>query len=90
MTAKDLGRKHVCWKCGTKFYDLKKSAPACPKCGSDPRESPTVKAPPQKKEVRPAPRPEPAEELDLGEDADLDKELEEGVEEEVEEPEDEG
>jgi uncharacterized protein (TIGR02300 family) len=87
--AKDLGRKHLCWKCGTKFYDLKKPAPVCPKCGSDPRESPALRAPQQKKEVRPAPRAEPAEEVDLAEEADLEKDLEEAIEEEAEEPEDE-
>lgn len=45
MPAKDLGNKHVCFKCGTKFYDLKKPEPVCPKCGADQRESPALKAP---------------------------------------------
>jgi uncharacterized protein (TIGR02300 family) len=40
MPAKDLGQKFVCFKCSTKFYDLKKPDPVCPKCGSDQRESP--------------------------------------------------
>ena len=31
-----LGSKHECPSCGTKFYDLGKSAPVCPSCGSDP------------------------------------------------------
>jgi uncharacterized protein (TIGR02300 family) len=88
MTAKDLGRKHVCWKCGTKFYDLKKAAPACPKCGADPRESPALK-PSSERKVRPAPRPEPVEEVELAEEAELEKDLEEGFEEEVEEADDE-
>lgn len=39
MTAKDLGTKHVCFKCSTKFYDLKKPDPICPKCGADQREA---------------------------------------------------
>lgn len=46
--AKDLGRRHVCWKCGAKFYDLNKPSPSCPKCGADPREDPALKAPPPK------------------------------------------
>jgi uncharacterized protein (TIGR02300 family) len=46
MPAKDLGTKHTCWKCGTKYYDLKKPTPICPKCGADQRESPALKAPP--------------------------------------------
>ena len=39
MPAKDLGSKHVCIKCSTKFYDLKKPDPICPKCGADQRET---------------------------------------------------
>ncbi len=38
MPARDLGNKFVCFKCGTKFYDLKKPDPVCPKCGTDQRE----------------------------------------------------
>jgi uncharacterized protein (TIGR02300 family) len=41
--ARDLGSKYVCYKCGTKFYDLKKPVPACPKCGADQREAPVAK-----------------------------------------------
>ena len=43
MPAKDLGNKHTCFKCQTKFYDLKKPDPICPKCGADQRESPANK-----------------------------------------------
>jgi uncharacterized protein (TIGR02300 family) len=41
--ARDLGSKYVCYKCGTKFYDLKKPVPTCPKCGADQREAPVAK-----------------------------------------------
>jgi uncharacterized protein (TIGR02300 family) len=41
--ARDLGTKYTCFKCGTKFYDLKKPAPTCPKCGADQREAPIPK-----------------------------------------------
>jgi len=41
--AKDLGSKYVCFKCTTKFYDLKKPVPTCPKCGADQREAPVIK-----------------------------------------------
>ncbi len=37
---RDLGNKHVCFKCETKFYDMKKPVALCPKCGADQRESP--------------------------------------------------
>lgn len=43
MAAKDLGTKHVCYKCSAKFYDLKKPDPICPKCGSDQRDSQSLK-----------------------------------------------
>ena len=43
MAAKDLGTRFTCFKCQTKFYDLKKPDPICPKCGADQRESPANK-----------------------------------------------
>ncbi|MBS1108580.1 MAG: hypothetical protein H6Q88_572, partial [Anaeromyxobacteraceae bacterium] len=30
MPPKDLGTKHTCFKCQTKFYDMKKPVPVCP------------------------------------------------------------
>lgn len=76
MPAKDLGTKYVCFKCGTKFYDLKKAEPLCPKCGADQRESPALKPAPEKRRaaarpVEPAPVEETeteAEETDEAED----------------------
>jgi hypothetical protein len=41
--ARDLGSKYVCFKCSTKFYDLKKPVPTCPKCGADQRDAPVIK-----------------------------------------------
>jgi len=43
MAQRDLGTKYTCFKCGTRFYDLKKPVPACPKCGADQREAPVAK-----------------------------------------------
>ena len=37
-----LGAKHLCFKCGAKFYDLNKPEPICPKCGTDQRNRPKV------------------------------------------------
>lgn len=82
MAAKDLGTKHTCFKCGTKFYDLKKPVPVCPKCGADQRESPALKPVPEKRRaaaarpVVPAAEVEEADETKLDEDADLDEEPE--------------
>ncbi len=36
-----LGKRYTCFKCSTKFYDLNKAEPLCPKCGADQREDPT-------------------------------------------------
>ncbi|HUL60353.1 MAG TPA: TIGR02300 family protein [Anaeromyxobacteraceae bacterium] len=94
MPAKDLGTKYLCFKCGTKFYDLKKSEPICPKCGADQRESPALKSPPASEKRRaparpapvPAPPPVPAE-VDA-EDAEPADEEDEAGEEDAPEDED--
>jgi hypothetical protein len=43
----ELGKKYTCYSCHTKFYDLGKPTPLCPKCGADQRdaeEAPAVPA----------------------------------------------
>jgi uncharacterized protein (TIGR02300 family) len=52
MAAKDLGTKHVCFKCGTKFYDLKKPEALCPKCGTDQKLSPANRPAPEPRKGR--------------------------------------
>jgi len=59
MPAKELGTKYVCFKCATRFYDLGKPEPLCPKCGADQRESPAIKPPPPEKRSRAAKSPPP-------------------------------
>jgi uncharacterized protein (TIGR02300 family) len=82
MPAKDLGTKHLCFKCGTKFYDLRKPEPICPKCGADQRQSPALKPAPEKRSRAPARPAAPAavvpdeadtETADLEEDAEADE-----------------
>jgi uncharacterized protein (TIGR02300 family) len=47
MAKPELGTKRVCVSCGTRFYDLTKSPPACPKCGTEqPLEQPRLRRPP--------------------------------------------
>jgi len=84
MPAKDLGSKHVCYKCGTRFYDLKKPVPVCPKCGADQRESPALKAPSAAERKRPAPRPPPVEPEVAVVAEDVEEEAEEALDEEDE------
>jgi len=35
----ELGHKYTCYSCHTKFYDLGKPVPVCPKCGADQRDA---------------------------------------------------
>ncbi|MGI5862981.1 MAG: TIGR02300 family protein [Myxococcales bacterium] len=63
MAAKDLGTKYTCFKCGTRFYDLKRPEPICPKCGADQREAATLK-PAEKTERRRAGRA-PIDEVEI-------------------------
>ncbi len=35
----ELGKKYNCYSCHTKFYDLGKPEPTCPKCGADQRDA---------------------------------------------------
>ena len=92
----ELGKKYTCYSCHTKFYDLGKPVPLCPKCGADqrdadetpvytaPRSRRVVEEPVEEEEFTPA-AAEPAE--DEGEDAFVaaDDDREEEVEEEEEE-----
>jgi uncharacterized protein (TIGR02300 family) len=36
-----LGTKYDCYSCGTKFYDLGKTEPVCPKCGANQKDAGT-------------------------------------------------
>jgi len=40
-----LGAKFECFSCGTKFYDLGKPEPICPKCGANQKDSVNAEAP---------------------------------------------
>jgi len=90
MPAKDLGAKYVCFKCGTKFYDMKRPDPICPKCGTDQRDSSLNKpgAEGRRGRVAPLPKviePEPEEAEVLEEEEELqtfDDEEPEAVEDE--------
>ena len=59
----ELGKKYTCYSCHTKFYDLGKPVPLCPKCGSDQRdadEAPVYTAPRSRRVVE-----EPVEDDDF-------------------------
>lgn len=84
MPAKDLGTKHVCFKCAAKFYDLKKPDPICPKCGADQRD---VAAKPEGRRSRLSAIPKIIEPVDLVDKEKDDVDEEEEEEEEIEEDE---
>jgi uncharacterized protein (TIGR02300 family) len=71
MPAKDLGTKHTCFKCSTKFYDMKKPDPVCPKCGSDQRDSPANRPPQESRRSRLSAVPKVVEPIEPVEEADL-------------------
>lgn len=86
MPAKDLGTKYTCFKCSTKFYDMKKPDPLCPKCGANQRESPALKPAPEGRRGRLAApakviEPEPEEPAEAAEE---DEELDSFEDEETE------
>ncbi|HZA14769.1 MAG TPA: FYDLN acid domain-containing protein [Myxococcaceae bacterium] len=64
MPAKDLGNKYTCFKCSTKFYDMKKPDPICPKCGADQRDSPASRPPQESRRGRLAAVPKVVEPLE--------------------------
>jgi hypothetical protein len=57
----ELGKKYTCYSCHTKFYDLGKPEPICPKCGADQRDAEEAPAPTSHRgrSARPAPPPPP-------------------------------
>lgn len=77
-----LGGRWDCFGCGSKFYDLGRPEPTCPKCGADqrdkPRDKPPTPPPPERPRRAAVPmgslldeEEEPAEEEYEGDEDDL-------------------
>ena len=90
MAKYEWGTKHTCSACEAIFYDMMKSPPTCPSCGT--KVKPTNRTSPQPQPRLVAEPPKPAEnvleidgeeDLPIGEGAE-DKELLEQVEDDVE------
>ena len=45
MAELNLGSKHECYNCGTRFYDLGKSELICPKCGANQKDAASSESP---------------------------------------------
>jgi hypothetical protein len=62
----ETGRKYTCYSCHTKFFDLGKPVPVCPKCGADQRdadETPVFVAPRRRVVAPPAAEDAPADDV---------------------------
>ena len=74
MSKVELGNKHLCVSCNTKFYDLQKEVPVCPKCNEEIiiKVKPRLGRPPLNKK----PIVEPPKVKEESDDDELDSELE--------------
>jgi len=45
MAELSLGTKYECYNCGTRFYDLGKPEPLCPKCGANQKDAASNESP---------------------------------------------
>ena len=67
-----LGTKYECYNCGTKFYDLGKSDPHCPKCGADQRDSTQADSPAVSQASRRRRKADVSKAIDIEEDEPID------------------
>lgn len=79
-----LGTKYECYNCGTKFYDLGKSDPLCPKCGADQRDSTHADSPAVSQASRRRRKADVPKPIDIEEDEPIDIADDEMVEPELE------
>ena len=79
MSKVELGNKHLCVSCNTKFYDLQKEVPVCPKCNKEViiKVKPRLGRPPLNK--KPIFEPPKVKEENNNNDDELDSELEDLV-----------
>jgi len=63
-----LGTKYDCFNCGTKFYDLGKPEPVCPKCGANQKDAVTSESQAASQSSRRRRKAETAKAIDLEEE----------------------
>ena len=63
-----LGSKYDCYNCGTKFYDLGKPEPVCPKCGANQKDAVTSESQAASQSSRRRRKAETAKPIDLEEE----------------------
>ena len=64
-----LGTKFDCYNCGTKFYDLGKPEPVCPKCGANQKDAVSSESQAASQSSRRRRKAETAKPIDLEEEA---------------------
>jgi uncharacterized protein (TIGR02300 family) len=81
-----LGTKYDCYNCGTKFYDLGKPEPVCPKCGANQKAAVSSESPASGQASRRRRKAETVKPIDL-EEEDAPSEPVEVADDEMVEPE---
>ncbi len=76
MVKAEWGIRRSCAACSAKFYDLKKTPPVCPKCGSVYEMIVSGRGRRSKASALSAGKADVLDDLDLAEDLDLDTEIE--------------
>jgi hypothetical protein len=66
-----LGTKFDCYNCQTKFYDLGKADPVCPKCGANQKEAAHAEAPAARESARRRRKADVPKAPDLDDDEDV-------------------
>ena len=85
MANTDLGEKHISPECGSRFYDLGKNPPVCPKCKTV--LEPTAEPAKAKKAAAAKPKPAPSKKAAAPVDEDEDDEDDDEDEDEDEDDE---
>jgi len=80
MPELNLGTKYECYNCGTRFYDLGKPEPLCPKCGANQKDAERSESPASGQAARRKRKADVAKPLDVDEDVPIEDIPEEDLE----------
>lgn len=84
MAELNLGTKFECYNCGTRFYDLGKSEPVCPKCGANQKDSDRGESSSAAASTRRKRKVEPPKPVEVEEDVPVDDLPDDAIGEEIE------
>jgi len=80
MPELNLGTKYECYNCGTRFYDLAKPEPLCPKCGANQKDAERNESPAVSQAARKKRKAEVVKALEVDEDVPIEDIPEEDLE----------